>query len=318
MNKGRTSVISRRRFLAQSAASMAAMPIGSAKALLAEPITAAQVVDRVKTNIGIEWSADTVDGFKAGDPATTVTGIVTTSLASLDILAKAVKTGANMIITSEPTFFAKTDSTTPPVRRFPGAPAPAPNTPSLHDAVFSAKADFIREHNLVVWRFSEHWRRYKTDPFTKGLAGALGWTKPATTLDNATAGRFTIPATSLDALASYVKKTLNARGGMRVIGNPALPIKAVALLPGTSAIQASIAALPSVDVIVAGEVREWETVEYVRDTVDLGGKKSLILVGRILSEGPGMQLCASWLKSIVPEVPATSILTADPYWRPNA
>ena len=61
-----------------------------------------------------------------------------------------------------------------------------------------------------------------------------------------------------------------------------------------------------------------ESVEYVRDTVALGGKKSMTLVGRMVSEEPGMQVCAEWLKGIVPEVRATSISAGDPYWRPTA
>jgi len=72
-----------------------------------------------------------------------------------------------------------------------------------------------------------------------------------------------------------------------------------------------------VDTILAGEVREWESVEYVRDTIDLGGKKSLVLVGRIVSEEPGMQLCATWLKTIVPELKTSWVAVPDPYWRPT-
>ncbi len=96
---------------------------------------------------------------------------------------------------------------------------------------------------------------------------------------------FTLSETSLDALVSHVKRSLNTRGGMRVVGDPQLRVRRVALLPGTSAIQASIETLPGVDAIIAGEVREWESVEYVRDTVALGGNKSLILVGRIHFRG---------------------------------
>jgi hypothetical protein len=91
----------------------------------------------------------------------------------------------------------------------------------------------------------------------------------------------------------------------------------VAVLPGSTPIQASVAVLPQVDAILAGEVREWESVEYVRDTVALGGKKSMTLVGRIASEEPGMQVCAQWLKTIVPEVKSTWISAGDPYWRPT-
>jgi putative NIF3 family GTP cyclohydrolase 1 type 2 len=102
-----------------------------------------------------------------------------------------------------------------------------------------------------------------------------------------------------------------------VVGDPQLRVREVALLPGSTSIEASIAALPGVDAIIAGEVREWEAVEYVRDTNDLGGRKALILTGRIVSEDPGMQLCAQWLKTIVPEVASTWISAGDPYWRPS-
>jgi hypothetical protein len=71
-----------------------------------------------------------------------------------------------------------------------------------------------------------------------------------------------------------------------------------------------------VDAIVAGEVREWESVEYARDVVAAGGMKGLILLGRIVSEEPGMNVCAQWLETIVPEVRTRSIPVGDPYWRP--
>ena len=70
--------------------------------------------------------------------------------------------------------------------------------------------------------------------------------------------------------------------------------------------------LPNVDVIVAGEVREWESVEYARDTVTAGEKKGLMLVGRVVSEEPGMNVCADWLKTIVPEVRYDMIAAGDP------
>ena len=48
---------------------------------VAASITAEDVIDRIKKNVGIEWRAETVDGVKAGDPSTAVAGIVTTSMA---------------------------------------------------------------------------------------------------------------------------------------------------------------------------------------------------------------------------------------------
>jgi hypothetical protein len=277
-------------------------------------VTAQQVVDRIKENIGVDWKADTVDTFKAGDPSTAVTRIVTTSLASLEVLNRAVKSGANLIITSEPTFYSKADTPTPPVRRPFGQPdaAAAAPLPPPPDAVFLGKGAFLKKNNLVVFRLSDHWRMRNPDPFAQGFADTLGWAKLA-----GDPKHISIPETSLDVLVSHTKKALQSRGGMRVVGDPQLRVRTVALLPGSTPIEAAIAALPAVDAIIAGEVREWESVEYVRDTDDLGGKKALILTGRILSEDPGMGLCAQWLKKIVPEVASTWISAGDPYWRPT-
>jgi hypothetical protein len=95
-----------------------------------------------------------------------------------------------------------------------------------------------------------------------------------------------------------------------------LRVAKVGLLPGTTPIQTGISLYPSVDVVIAGEVREWETVELVRDKLTAGERKGLILIGRVVSENPGMNECAKWLKDIVPEVRSTWIPVDDPYWRP--
>jgi hypothetical protein len=73
-----------------------------------------------------------------------------------------------------------------------------------------------------------------------------------------------------------------------------------------------------VDMIVAGEVREWENTHYVADMVTAGEKRALVTTGRVVSEEPGMRARADWLKAVVKEVPAKWIAVGDPYWRPAA
>jgi len=132
-------------------------------------------VDRIRKTLDVPWAADTVDTFKAGDPSTVVTGVVTTSLATIDVIRRAVKAGANMIITSGPTFYSRNDSPMPPAGRGRGA---APSPPA--DPVFTAKHAVITTNSVVVWRFSDHWRLRTPDPFTQGIIEALGWgTHPA-------------------------------------------------------------------------------------------------------------------------------------------
>src|SRR5690349_12383118 len=81
-------------------------------------VTAKEIIDRIKKNVGVDWSSDDVDTFKAGDPSTIVTGVVTTSMATLEVLQKAVQAGANLIITAAPTFYSKADTSAPVGRGF--------------------------------------------------------------------------------------------------------------------------------------------------------------------------------------------------------
>jgi putative NIF3 family GTP cyclohydrolase 1 type 2 len=358
--------ISRRDFVALTAAGAVATPflLDNGLARGAGVVTAQEIVDRVKKNIGVDWGSDDVDTFKAGDPSTNVTGVVTTSMATLDVLQKAVQAGANLIITAAPTFYLKADLSNrvglefgpgvagrgqaPPLGAGPGAapsPSPAmvsgpgtgasapmpaapvlpqsavpprqpPAAPTITappDPVYAGKNAFLEQHKLVVFRLTQHWNQRKPDPRAQGLAAAMGWTKFKTSDD---ALRYDVPGITLEALASQLKKTLGTRGGIRAIGDRTMTVRRIGLLPGYTMIQASIAMMPGVDVIVAGEVQEWESATYAQDVAFAGMKKGFISIGRVVNEAPGMQVCAEWLKTVVPEVPVRFISAGDPYWRP--
>ena len=359
--------ISRRDFVALAATGAVATPFALTDGVARAAVTAQEIVDRVKKNVGVDWSSDDVDTFKIGDPSTVVTGVVTTSMATLDVLQKAVQAGANFVITAAPTFYSRADLSTPggrgpgagggagrgqlPARGAgPGAaagpgpasvsgpgtgasapmpPAPAmpqsvvpprqpaaaaaPATPPPPDPVYAGKNDFIAKHKLVVFRLTQHWNQRKPDPRAQGLAAAMGWTRYRVGDDGL---RYEVPAITLEALASQLKKSLGTRGGIRAIGDRAMTVRRIGLLPGYTQIQAAIAMLPGVDVIVAGEVQEWESATYVQDVAFAGLKKGFISIGRVVNEAPGMQVCADWLKTIVPEVPIRFISAGDPYWRP--
>ena len=51
-------------------------------------ITAAQVIERIKSNVGVPWRQQTVDNLIAGAPTTPVKGIATTMMATLDVLQR--------------------------------------------------------------------------------------------------------------------------------------------------------------------------------------------------------------------------------------
>ncbi len=308
--------LSRREFATLAAAAAAAAPFAfGPDSSAAAALTAKDLLDRITAQIGVAWKTETVDGLKAGEPSTVVTGVVTTAMATLAVLQQAVKAGANVVISSQPAFYAKADTRTPPAPRGPGGGAPGTPPPPTGppDAVYAAKNAFIDQHKLVVIRLSDHWRLREPDPLAAGLARAMGWTKQQVGRDPR---RYDIMPMTVDVLVRVIGKNLGATGGIRVVGDPRTSVRRIGLLPGSTPIQASLAMLPEVDAIVAGEVREWESVEYARDVVAAGHKKALILIGRVLSEDPGMQACADWLKTVVPGVPVRHIAVGDPYWRP--
>ena len=106
---------------------------------------------------------------------------------------------------------------------------------------------------------------------------------------------------------------------MRVVGDPKLKIRKVALVPGASGFVKETHALEisDVQVLVTGEPREWETVEYVADAVAEGKPKALIILGHIPSEQAGMEECARWLKMFVSEVPIEFVAAREPFWSPT-
>src|SRR5688500_5348121 len=161
--------LSRRQFAALAAAVAAAPFTQDGRPSAADPVTAEQVIDRIKKNIGVDWKAESVDAIKAGSPSTRITGIVTTSMATVEVLRQAVKSGSNFVVSAQPTFFGRADSPTPPAPRGGGPPA--------RDPLFEAKHDFIAKNNLVVFRLSDHWKLRRPDPLVQGLAAAFGWTR---------------------------------------------------------------------------------------------------------------------------------------------
>jgi hypothetical protein len=90
----------------------------------------------------------------------------------------------------------------------------------------------------------------------------------------------------------------------------------VQLIPGTADVPTVMTTLNEVDVVVAGEPREWEVVPYVLDSRAAGANKALLTIGRTVSEEPGMKACAAWIKTFVSEVPVDAVPVGDPYWSP--
>jgi putative NIF3 family GTP cyclohydrolase 1 type 2 len=266
-----------------------------------ERLSARDIVKRIQKNVGVSWRTDTVDTFKAGNPDAPVTGIAVTMMATLDVLERAAASGKNLIITHEPTFYNHLDTTD--------------NLKKQNDPVLAAKQAFIKEHDLVVWRFHDHWHARKPDGILLGMTHALGWEKfQSPTSEHL----FVLPETTLDKMAESIKTRLDIRA-LRVVGDPKMKLTRVAFLPGAagSAKQIDLLERDDVEVLLIGETPEWETVEYVADAVTEHKRKALVILGHIPSEQAGMEECARWLKTFITEVPVEFVPASEPFWRPD-
>jgi putative NIF3 family GTP cyclohydrolase 1 type 2 len=262
----------------------------------AAALTARQVIERIQQNVGVPWRAQTSDTFKAGSEETVVTGIATTVMSTYAVLQKAAAAKKNLIITHEPTFYTGNDNV----------------EGLIENPVYLRKLELIKQHQLVVWRFHDHWHARRPEPMGTALAQFLGWDTHPVSEDRV----YTIPRTPLTEIVKLVQQKLGVRA-VRVIGDRALDVSRVVFLPGTPPSSISVArVLPAADLVIVGEQREWEGIYYAHDAVTSGHRKALIAIGHAISEDPGMKLCADWLKTFISEVPIEWVPAGEPFWVP--
>jgi putative NIF3 family GTP cyclohydrolase 1 type 2 len=261
---------------------------------------AAEIIDRIKKNIGVPWRDATYrDTYKAGGPETEVTGIATTAFVTLEVIQRAAAAGLNMIIPHEDTFWNDRDD----------------GTVVGQDPLYAAKVELMRKHNVVVFRMHDHMHAQRPDFTYVGSARLIGLDSKYETAPNS--HRFVIPETTLAALAADVKKRSGSRA-LRVVGNPNARVSRIQLGVGYATPPVDNA---EIDVVISGEQQETDTAfdspEYVMDAVTLGIAKGWIMLGHVISEEAGMLEMADWIKGFVPELPVQLVKAEEPFWVPE-
>jgi len=261
-------------------------------------LTAADVLARMRANIGTEWREGGVDRFIQGSAEMPVHGIGTTMMATFDALKAAVAQKLNLIITHEPTYWSHQDSL----------------DQLQDDPLYRRKLAYARAHGLIVYHFHDHWHAKRPiDGINDGMARKMGWTGYR---DAANGRQYNIPATTLSGLMRAFQVRLKNRT-LRAVGDPALAVSKVVASWGNCSSFPGIPLLDSeADVLVVGEAQDWDLVAYAQDLAAAGRKKGLIVLGHVLSEQWGMEACAEWLRPLVKEVPVRFLPLIEPYWNP--
>ena len=235
---------------------------------------------------------NTVDGLDFGKPDEQVKGIAVTFLATQDVINEAVSFGANLIISHEGIFFSH-----------------RANLQELQsNRVYQQKRCLIEENRLAIYRYHDHIHRYLPDAITAGLVQSLGW--QACEVENLPAATIlSIPDMTLQSIILRVKERLGMQF-IRYVGDLSMSCRRVGILVGYRGhgeLAIPLAEEKNLDLLIYGEGPEWETPEYIRDAVQQGKQKALIVLGHAESEVPGMKFLAERLQGKFPDVPVRFI-----------
>jgi len=265
---------------------------------MSSPITAAEAASSILETLAAPRRQTTVDNFLAGDPATPVTGIAMTMMATMDVLVRAVQTGANFIVSHEPAFYDHRNQLTDSLI-------------AENDPVYSQKAEYIGANSLVIWRLHDALHDMRPDLIDLGTIRQLGWPLPHA--DNSPA-LIDIEPIRLADLVTTMANTLSA-SAPRYIGNPEQQVSRVSLglgFIGSDKIR-HLLQDPHVDAVIVGEAHEWEVAAYAADAVSMGMNKALVVLGHIPSEQYGMAEAARVISNVLPGLPVSFLPCLDPY-----
>lgn len=296
--------IPRRNFLLQSATLVGGISLLSSPlkglagelSLLQKEYTVDEIMNLIIKEVPNAPFKQTVDTLKSGNPDQKVTGIVTTMFATIPVIEQAKALNANFIIAHEPVYYNHEDKK---------------NWVS-NNSVQQKKQALLEKYQIAVWRFHDYCHQLKPDAISYGVAKKANWLpyyKAGSTL-------LEIPPMKLEELVKHLKTSLQIEH-LRVIGNKEQSCKRIALLPGAwgGAMQVSIAESQKPDVLVIGELQEWETAEYIRDGQAFGKNTSLIVLGHAQSEEPGMEWVAEWLQPKLNGLKVTHVASGNPFSR---
>jgi putative NIF3 family GTP cyclohydrolase 1 type 2 len=258
------------------------------------PFTVRELIDGIARRMPPPDPMSTVDTIKWGDPDREVRGVAVTFMATVEVIRAAREAGANLLITHEPTFYQHDD----------------PLEWLSEDPIMQAKRALLDEFGMVVWRLHDGIHRHRPDGIVEGMRAALGW--------DALPGQPNVYDPGLGTLrelVAHLKRALQIPV-VRVVGDLDMPCGRVGMLVGAHGgrRQMEFFRQSGVEILLCGEIAEWETCEYVRDANLLGQRKALVVLGHSHSEESGMRWLAEWLRSWLPgELPVTFLSAGHPF-----
>ena len=271
-------------------------------------MTVREIVDEIIKKAGVEPLPEdkTCDHLMTGSWDMEVKGIVTTFMATVDVIKETIDLGANFIITHEPTWFSGADDI----------------EWLSDDPVYLEKKKLIEEHNIAIWRFHDHMHMSHEDGIYRGFDEELDWGRyrKAGTGELGWFGAiYELPETTLEELAHFFQKKMDMKV-VQLVGNPKMPVKRVSVLVGGGSLGLGQENLPmrhmkqeNIDVAICGDITEWTLSAYVRDAAQMGMNKGMLVLGHERSEEWGMKHLPVWLHSITGDLPVNFVDAKEPF-----
>ncbi len=223
----------------------------------------------------------TVDVIKVGDGEQETARVGVAMFATPEVVRAAVEYGANFLIVHEPLFYTHRDTEMPFAQCF-------------------EKKALLEQSGLTVFRFHDYAHAMLPDLIYEGqirFSGLCGHFEKGKYF---AVNRFVLDRemTTLE-LARALEEGLGVRH-LRIVGDRSNTVKTVSCCFGTPG--HIMEEIDECDTLLTGEICEWSMGEYVRDGVQMGKKKSMIVMGHINSEKFGMRLLADKLAALYPQI----------------
>lgn len=271
-------------------------------------MTVQEIIDGIikKTGMSPLPSESTCDHLMAGRPDQQVTKIVTTFMATVEVIRKAIELKADFIITHEPTWYTGHDTT----------------QWLEEDPVYLAKKRMIEENGIAIWRFHDHMHMGKEDGIYAGYDKELGWDKyviPNPAELESFGKCYQIPKTALRDLCAYYKEKLDMEV-IQIVGDPDMSVERLTVLVGGGSLGLGVEENPMImmqkndlDLAVCGDITEWTLSAYINDAAALGLNKGMLVLGHERTEEWGMKHLGAWLKDITGDIAVHFVDAKEPF-----
>ena len=272
-----------------------------------------EVIQIIKDHNYKEWNGNAIkpettrDKVLYGDVDKECTGVVTTIYASVEVIRKAAKMGANLIVAHESLFWNHGD-----------------HTDWLQDnSTFKYKKALLDATGITVWRDHDHihagvdWEGERVDGIFYGLSAELGWLDYRIGNVNRPM-MYEIPKTPTRDVAEYLMEKMNLNG-IKTMGNvdgytSRIFIPSHVIGP-TDNQMLTIVEENNIDTIIAMEITDFTLAIFMRDGAMLGQDRCVLAAGHFNVEEPGMKWFGEvFLPTILPaELPIKFIQAGDSY-----